>query len=87
MGTFSLTTLPHFLPRQASMGVDFYLKRLVLGNERNVSVQVWDVAGSALAGKMTDKVLSAGHEVRASRAQCERINECVRHAQAAHNPR
>lgn len=41
---------------QASMGVDFYLKRLVLGNERNVNVQVWDVAGSALSGKMTDKV-------------------------------
>ena len=39
------------------MGVDFYLKRLVLGNERNVNVQVWDVAGSALSGKMTDKVL------------------------------
>ena len=38
------------------MGVDFYLKRLVLGNERNVNVQVWDVAGSALSGKMTDKV-------------------------------
>lgn len=44
------------------MGVDFYLKRLVLGNERNVNVQVWDVAGSALSGKMTDKVDSGGHE-------------------------
>lgn len=38
------------------MGVDFYLKRMVLGSERNVNVQVSDVAGSALAGKMTDKV-------------------------------
>lgn len=43
------------------MGVDFYLKRLVLGNERNVNVQVWDVAGSALAGKMTDKVVRPGY--------------------------
>lgn len=38
------------------MGVDFYLKRLILGSERNVNVQLWDVAGSALVGKMTDKV-------------------------------
>ncbi|XP_050699242.1 ras-related protein Rab-28-like [Eriocheir sinensis] len=48
---------------QASMGVDFYLKRLVLGNERNVNVQVWDVAGSALTGKMTDKYLYGAHAI------------------------
>lgn len=48
---------------QASMGVDFYLKRLVLGNERNVNVQVWDVAGSALSGKMTDKYLYGAHAI------------------------
>ncbi|KAG7159281.1 ras-related protein Rab-28-like [Homarus americanus] len=48
---------------QASMGVDFYLKRLVLGNERNVNVQIWDVAGSALAGKMTDKYLYGAHAI------------------------
>lgn len=48
---------------QASMGVDFYLKRLVLGNERNVNVQIWDVAGSALTGKMTDKYLYGAHAI------------------------
>ncbi|KAK3886835.1 hypothetical protein Pcinc_009060 [Petrolisthes cinctipes] len=47
----------------ASMGVDFYLKRLVLGSERNVNVQVSDVAGSALAGKMTDKYLYGAHAI------------------------
>lgn len=46
---------------QASMGVEFYLKRLILGSEKNVSIQVWDVAGSALAGKMTDKYLYGAH--------------------------
>ncbi|KAK8737381.1 hypothetical protein OTU49_004454 [Cherax quadricarinatus] len=48
---------------QASMGVDFYLKRLVLGSERNVNVQIWDVAGSALAGKMIDKYLYGAHAI------------------------
>ncbi|XP_064088594.1 ras-related protein Rab-28-like [Macrobrachium nipponense] len=48
---------------QASMGVEFYLKRLILGNERNVSIQIWDVAGSALTGKMTDKYLYGAHAV------------------------
>ena len=51
-----LSVIASVFSTQASMGVDFYLKRLVLGNERNVNVQVWDVAGSALSGKMTDKV-------------------------------
>ncbi|XP_042871819.1 ras-related protein Rab-28-like [Penaeus japonicus] len=48
---------------QASMGVDFYLKRLVLGTERNVNVQIWDIAGSSLAGKMTDKYLYGAHAI------------------------
>lgn len=73
------------------MGVDFYLKRLVLGNERNVNVQVWDVAGSALTGKMTDKVLSAGHEglprqpSGVSGTQCEDISKRVRHTHVTCN--
>jgi len=48
---------------QASVGVEFYLKRLVLGSEKNVSLQLWDVAGSALQGKMTDKYLYGAQAV------------------------
>ncbi|XP_047739545.1 ras-related protein Rab-28-like [Hyalella azteca] len=46
---------------QASVGVEFYLKRLVLGAEKNVNMQISDVAGVALNGKMTDKYLYGTH--------------------------
>ncbi|RXG53966.1 Ras-related protein Rab-28 [Armadillidium vulgare] len=46
---------------QPSVGVEFYLKRLALGSERNVSVQLWDIAGSSLKGRMTDKYLYGAH--------------------------
>ena len=35
-------------------GVDFYQKRLELPDDVNVSMQLWDVDGSALSGKMLE---------------------------------
>ena len=32
------------------MGVEFYLKRAVLPGPRNVSLKMWDVGGSVMAG-------------------------------------
>ncbi|XP_076031688.1 ras-related protein Rab-28-like isoform X2 [Oratosquilla oratoria] len=42
---------------QASVGVDFFLKRLTLSGGKNVNLQIWDIAGSSLTGRMTDKYL------------------------------
>lgn len=37
-----------------TVGVDFFQKRLELNDDINVSLQLWDVNGSALTGKMMD---------------------------------
>lgn len=39
-----------------TVGVDFFLKRIVLGN-KNVTLQVWDIGGQTLGGKMLDKYI------------------------------
>ncbi|KAK7792185.1 hypothetical protein R5R35_005141 [Gryllus longicercus] len=36
-------------------GVDFFLKKTMLSGGRNVTLQIWDVAGHALSGNMLDK--------------------------------
>ena len=42
-------------------GVEFYLKRLRLTQERSVTLQLWDVGGTSLTGGMLDKYLYGAH--------------------------
>ena len=42
-------------------GVEFYLKRLRLTQDRSVTLQLWDVGGTSLTGGMLDKYLYGAH--------------------------
>ena len=37
-----------------TIGVDFFQKRIELQDDLNVSLQIWDIDGSALNGKMLE---------------------------------
>lgn len=38
-----------------TLGLDFFLKRITLPGNLNVTLQVWDIGGQTLGGKMLDK--------------------------------
>ncbi|XP_021141823.1 ras-related protein Rab-28 isoform X6 [Columba livia] len=40
-----------------TMGLDFFLKRIILPGNLNVTLQVWDVGGQTIGGKMLDKYI------------------------------
>ncbi|XP_074003763.1 ras-related protein Rab-28 isoform X1 [Numenius arquata] len=40
-----------------TIGLDFFLKRIVLPGNLNVTLQVWDVGGQTIGGKMLDKYI------------------------------
>ncbi|ESP00433.1 hypothetical protein LOTGIDRAFT_225808 [Lottia gigantea] len=40
-----------------TVGLDFYLKRIVLPGNINVTLQVWDIGGQTLGGKMLDNYI------------------------------
>ncbi|KAF6032347.1 RAB28 [Bugula neritina] len=40
-----------------TVGVDFFLKRIVLPGNTNVAMQVWDIGGQSIAGGMLDKYI------------------------------
>lgn len=42
-------------------GVDFFLKRITVHGKRDATIQLWDVGGSALDGKMLDKYIFGAH--------------------------
>ncbi|KAJ1525210.1 hypothetical protein ONE63_010040 [Megalurothrips usitatus] len=44
-------------------GVDFFLKRVTIHGNRDATIQLWDVGGSALDGKMLDKYIFGAHVV------------------------
>jgi len=46
-----------------TIGVDFFLKRIVLGGNQNVTLQVWDIGGQTLGGQMLDKYLAGAHGI------------------------
>ncbi|XP_022101564.1 ras-related protein Rab-28-like [Acanthaster planci] len=42
---------------QQTVGLDFFLKRIVLGEDTHVTLQVWDIGGQTLGGKMLDNYI------------------------------
>ncbi|NWU56475.1 RAB28 protein, partial [Dromas ardeola] len=40
-----------------TIGLDFFLKRIMLPGNLNVTLQVWDVGGQTIGGKMLDKYI------------------------------
>ncbi|CAD5113347.1 DgyrCDS2521 [Dimorphilus gyrociliatus] len=46
-----------------TVGVDFFLKRIVLPNNVHVTIQVWDIGGQTLGGEMLDKYIYGANGV------------------------
>jgi len=46
-----------------TLGLDFFLGRLVLPGNVHVTLQVWDIGGQTLGGKMLDKYIFGAHAV------------------------
>lgn len=42
-------------------GVDFFLKRITVHGNKDATIQLWDVGGSALDGNMLDKYIFGAH--------------------------
>ncbi|XP_029446711.1 ras-related protein Rab-28 isoform X1 [Rhinatrema bivittatum] len=40
-----------------TVGLDFFMKRIILPGNLNVTLQVWDVGGQTIGGKMLDKYI------------------------------
>ncbi|EMP39939.1 Ras-related protein Rab-28 [Chelonia mydas] len=40
-----------------TVGLDFFLKRITLPGNLNVTLQVWDIGGQTIGGKMLDKYI------------------------------
>lgn len=40
-----------------TVGLDFYLKRLQLPGERHITLQIWDIGGQSLTGKMINNYI------------------------------
>ncbi|XP_013786843.1 ras-related protein Rab-28-like [Limulus polyphemus] len=46
-----------------TLGVDFFLKRIILPGNVSVAIQLWDIGGQTLGGQMLDKYISGAHAV------------------------
>ncbi|XP_031573473.1 ras-related protein Rab-28-like [Actinia tenebrosa] len=46
-----------------TLGLDFFLKRIVMPGNVNVTIQVWDIGGQTLGGQMIDKYIYGANAV------------------------
>eukprot|EP00730_Choanoeca_flexa_P015674 TRINITY_DN7249_c0_g1_i1.p1 TRINITY_DN7249_c0_g1~~TRINITY_DN7249_c0_g1_i1.p1 ORF type:complete len:229 (+),score=50.96 TRINITY_DN7249_c0_g1_i1:242-928(+) len=46
-----------------TMGLDFFMKRLLLPNDQHVTLQIWDIGGQAIGGKMIKTYLESAQAV------------------------
>ena len=44
-----------------TLGVDFFLKRIVLPGDTQVALQVWDIGGQTLGGAMLNNYIYGAH--------------------------
>ena len=44
-----------------TLGVDFFLKRIVLPGDTHVALQVWDIGGQTLGGAMLNNYIYGAH--------------------------
>nr|ABD65442.1 Rab28 [Suberites domuncula] len=48
---------------QQTLGLDFFMKRLKIPGDVNVTLQVWDIGGQAIGGKMLENYIFGAHAV------------------------
>ncbi|XP_072029822.1 ras-related protein Rab-28-like [Amphiura filiformis] len=48
---------------QQTVGVDFFLKRIVIADTTHVTLQVWDIGGQTLGGKMLENYIFGAHGI------------------------
>ncbi|XP_065919294.1 ras-related protein Rab-28-like [Dysidea avara] len=48
---------------QQTVGLDFFLKRILLPGDVHVTLQVWDIGGQTIGGKMIDNYVSGAEAV------------------------
>ncbi|XP_033117540.1 ras-related protein Rab-28-like isoform X2 [Anneissia japonica] len=48
---------------QQTVGLDFFLQRIVIGGKTDVTLQVWDIGGQTLGGKMLDNYIYGAHGI------------------------
>jgi len=46
-----------------TIGLDFFVKRVVLPGEINVCMQIWDIGGQSIGGKMVSNYIHGSHAV------------------------
>eukprot|EP00753_Platysulcus_tardus_P020206 PLAT7879.1.p1 GENE.PLAT7879.1~~PLAT7879.1.p1 ORF type:complete len:247 (+),score=114.54 PLAT7879.1:61-741(+) len=54
-----------YFPRQykQTIGLDFFIKRLILPGDVYVALQIWDIGGQTIGGKMVHKYIYGAHAV------------------------
>merc|ERR1719353_1278803 len=54
----------HFaMQYKQTIGLDFFIKRLVLPGDVNVALQIWDIGGQTIGGKMIGNYIYGAHAV------------------------
>ncbi|XP_071948532.1 ras-related protein Rab-28-like [Antedon mediterranea] len=48
---------------QQTVGLDFFLQRIVIGGKSHVTLQVWDIGGQTLGGKMLENYIYGAHGI------------------------
>mmetsp|Transcript_15417 Transcript_15417/g.45076 ORF Transcript_15417/g.45076 Transcript_15417/m.45076 type:complete len:223 (+) Transcript_15417:105-773(+) len=57
-------TQDHFAQSyKQTIGLDFFIKRMVLPGERPVALQIWDIGGQSIGGKMIGNYIYGAHAV------------------------
>merc|ERR1719444_382907 len=54
----------HFAKQyKQTIGLDFFVKRLVLSGDVHVCLQIWDIGGQSIGGRMASNYIHGSHAV------------------------